>query len=660
MPGSGIGRRSTTGVEEPLKGPILSGDRHGGGGDAGHEGVDVVRGGVGRDPAGGRQLQRSSKIAAGTDQDRLAGLGQRDEEVATQLTGAIGAPEQRITHRRPLVVGNDRVVRRCGGDDTFGHADDDRELQFDPDRGREGPDQDALTDPTVPDPSFGELQLDGAPKRRERRGGLDGVERGQSLHERDDLGGRSGLGLGPGGALGVGGQVVSHGGTQPLGQLGPTGQAGAEPVVGDEGARGGGELGGVPGRLAAPVGAGAGPSAVVEAACLGVGREPFGPLAGSGEDPGRSAHRLPFGAALARGIAAQDAQHRRAGVVVVPERQEAQELPGQRRRRQRAAPGTLEGDAGGGELVVDEPLIGDLAGEEQRHAVEGYPTIGLGQDLSQRGPDLLVGIGHRDRPDRARGPIPGRRGRRRGVRRHPQMGEGDTGGAIGVGLAGHRHHGHRGGGLGDHLPEPPLPGRHPIREVPDDGAEHHRRLRVGSQGRDRSVDQIVLSVPVGSEPVAHRVVERDHRSRTLALLGEHRQLVGVELAELAVDADDVALGRRVLGDVGEDPGIGPECAPDRRGQDGGRHRSATRPGERGGAEPLGQPVDRDHVEAGDPREGSPQEAPSGHADRVGGHHDRDRGQGIARLRPGDDVCQRTTGRRAGRTLDQLDCHGRRC
>ncbi len=209
-------------------------------------------------------------------------------------------------------------------------------------------------------------------------------------------------------------------------------------------------------------------------------------------------------------------------------------------------------------------------------------------------------------------------------------------GAIGVGLAGQRHHGHRGGGLGDHLTEPTLPARHPIREVPDDGAERSRQLRVGSQGRDRSVDQVVLSVPVGTEPLAHRVVERDHGSRPLTLLGEHSQLVGIELAELTVDADDVALGRGVLGDVGEDAGIGTECGPDRRGEDRRGHRAATGPGERRSAQPLGQPEDRDHVEAGHAPEGSPQEAAGGHADRIGGHHDRDRGQGIRRLRPGDD------------------------
>ena len=79
-----------------------------------------------------------------------------------------------------------------------------------------------------------------------------------------------------------------------------------------------------------------------------------------------------------------------------------------------------------------------------------------------------------------------------------------------------------------------------------------------------------------------------------------RARFGRHVAQLPVGLDEGHLRRRVLRNRREHPRVRLERGPQRGGDDGSGDGPAARTGEPGGAEQLGEPVDGQEIDGGDP------------------------------------------------------------
>ena len=150
--------------------------------------------------------------------------------------------------------------------------------------------------------------------------------------------------------------------------------------------------------------------------------------------------------------------------------------------------------------------------------------------------------------------------------------------------------------------------------------------------------QVVLVVPVALEDRLGRAVQTNDLARPRVLRGQHVELRGVEVGELAVRGDERLLGGGVLRDRREQTRRTRQRASHRRRHDRCRHRSAARGRELGRGEQLREPVDGEESDADDAAPGGAQRSelarrepsPRRHADRVGRHHHRHRRERVAR------------------------------
>ena len=155
----------------------------------------------------------------------------------------------------------------------------------------------------------------------------------------------------------------------------------------------------------------------------------------------------------------------------------------------------VPGDAGGGELVLDEAGVGPVGGEQHGDAVEAGAGPGGGEDGAHADAHLVVGVGGGDD-----GHFAGRR--RWGVERRVQrsacqrLGEGDDT-SVGVGVAGE---------CDDQLDAAPLAQRgqelrfqraQPLGQVDDDAPEALGDVVAGSLGGPG--EEVALVVPLRGE-----------------------------------------------------------------------------------------------------------------------------------------------------------------
>ena len=177
----------------------------------------------------------------------------------------------------------------------------------------------------------------------------------------------------------------------------------------------------------------------------------------------------------------------------------------------------------------------------------------------------------------------------------------------------------------------------PLGEVDDHGADvgGDGAAQHGGGGR---CDEVLFVVPALGQAGPCRPVDAHHLARSGAAGGKGGERHRIEVAQLPVGGHERGLGGGVGGHRSERARLFGQRLSDR----GAEHRHRDRPPvlgrQGGGAEQLGQPVRRDERDADEPGPGTAhrshharrEQAPRGHPDLVGRHHDRDRGEG-ARL-----------------------------
>ena len=129
----------------------------------------------------------------------------------------------------------------------------------------------------------------------------------------------------------------------------------------------------------------------------------------------------------------------------------------------------------------------------------------------------------------------------------------------------------------------------PLGEVDDERAEL-ARPRACRPWRWRRARRSSSSYQAGSSRARVGRWRRTTSPGAVARPGQRREGGGGEVAQLPVGAHERRLGGRVLGHGREQPGLGGQLGPHRRGQHRRGHRPPALPGQRGRAEQLGQPV----------------------------------------------------------------------
>ncbi len=207
----------------------------------------------------------------------------------------------------------------------------------------------------------------------------------------------------------------------------------------------------------------------------------------------------------------------------------------------------VPGDAGGRQLVLDEPGVGLVGREQHGDAVEAGAGAGGVDDGTDTDAHLVVGVGGRHDGDVAVGTAVGRdRGRQRvtGERR----GEGDDPG-VGVGVAGDPDDDLERAALGQRGEQLTLERAQSLGEVDDDAPEAVGQVVPGA--RRRPDEEVALVVPLAVEQRGD-VVGHPRRLRAARRAGEcgHRARPGgAELAVQLAKGDD---RRRVVVDAGVD------------------------------------------------------------------------------------------------------------
>ncbi len=221
--------------------------------------------------------------------------------------------------------------------------------------------------------------------------------------------------------------------------------------------------------------------------------------------------------------------------------------------------------------------------------------------------------------------------------------------------------------VGQHPQEPGRRGAPALRQERDDRAELRDQRRARADEIGRHAHEVVFVVPLALEQRLRRAVQaHDFARPLLGPRGQHVELGGVEVGELAVRGDECFLGRRMLRDRCEQPGRTGERAPHRRRDDRSGDGTPAGGRELTRGEELGQPVDG---EEGDTDDTAParahrsertrcEPAPRRHAHRVRRHHNRDRREDIGALRTRDRVAQCLRSGAPVRGRDDGDRHGR--
>ncbi len=335
---------------------------------------------------------------------------------------------------------------------------------------------------------------------------------------------------------------------------------------------------------------------------------------------------------------------------------------------ERAHRDPVAGDAGRGQVLVDEPAVGPSGAEQQADAFERCAVAhGLEHEAHGR-TDLVVGVGGgddarrggRDREPRCVRP-------RRLAELHAQSPQRPANAPVRVGLP-RQAHDHRGREAGrQRRDELGLAPQQVLGEVDDEGAELARQagLVCRGHGGDRRVGEVGLVVPVVGQQRAGATAQPHDVVRAATGPGQRRQRVGRQVAQLGVRGHQRLLGGGVGRDRGEHAGLFGEGATEGGGDDGGGDRASPGGGERAGPEQLGQPVGGGERDGGDARapgaqlaERTARQQPAGgDAHVVGGHDHRDRRQGVPRLGLGDRLAQRLERRAAVGGGEDLEGHG---
>ena len=256
--------------------------------------------------------------------------------------------------------------------------------------------------------------------------------------------------------------------------------------------------------------------------------------------------------------------------------------------------GAVDGDVGGGQVLMEESGVGGGARVEDGEPVGRVLAEG-GDDLAHDRADLVIRVGRREHPARGRAWARDR-GRRGGAGGDHGVVDGSVGPTL-PGEAGDNVKGRR--GLGEGAQHPGLGPVEVLGEVEDEGAELVGGRSSCVQKARRGVEQVGGVVEAVDEPVARGLVEADDVRGQRGDPDELGEGHGVDVPERAVGAGERAGGRGVLGDGGEGAGIGIQAGADGGGGERRRGRAAAgaredRPGELlGEVQQRGEPDGRD-------------------------------------------------------------------
>jgi hypothetical protein len=123
--------------------------------------------------------------------------------------------------------------------------------------------------------------------------------------------------------------------------------------------------------------------------------------------------------------------------------------------------------------------------------------------------------------------------------------------------------------------------------------------RLGGNVTTSLGQEVEFVVPVVLEDPGNGSIELDDTGGAGRGGGETLDLVGCEVAELAVQRNQRLLGRRVLGGRAEQVGHSCESGPHCGANDWCTDRAPPRPGKGGGAQEVGKPVHRQQRDTGD-------------------------------------------------------------
>ena len=374
-------------------------------------------------------------------------------------------------------------------------------------------------------------------------------------------------------------------------------------------------------------------------------------------DPGGPADPLPASRGHERPVGppgrhiAEQGHHRAAAQAAPVELEELGEHSRDHALAHARARAAVPGDAGSGQVVLDEPGVGAVGGEEHGDAVEAGAGSGGVDDRTDTDAHLVVGVGRRHDGDLPllRLAVDRQGGSERAA--GERLGEGDDGG-IGVGVA---------GDAGDHLDvaalgeggeQLDLERAQPLGKVDDEAAQAIGHVVPGALGG--TAQQVALVVPVGGQERGDLAGD-PRRLDTAGRAGEGRRGARTGGADLPVQVAQGDDGRRVVVDARVGTRRALDDLLDGEVDDGGRHRVAALAVQGRCTEHLGEAEHREHVDGGGAA--TPAERPPGHhPGGVGRHDDGDRGQRVTILGDAHRRRERVERRRAVPGERHLDRH----
>ncbi len=547
---------------------------------------------------------------------------------------------RRQTSSRPLSVADQRIGDRRRRQQTFGGADHRDDIDVEPDGTGQGADVDAVAELAVAPRRDVELGHERGAELGAGDRAADAIEVGEPIEHARGLGPRPTLGAVESIEVARTEPALERAGgpRPPLGpraQLAGIAEVGLELVDEPQQAEGGLGLCGwsaVLGGLAAGLGGEAGQRRLPVVAPHDAGGAPDA-LPQRGRRAAALEHR--------RHVGEQCHQLRAAQTAAV----ELEQLGEHARRHPLAVGGarpSVPRHAGRVELVLDEPGVRPIAGEQDGDAIEAGTGTRRVDDGPHGDPHLVIGVGGRRdvQPDRrllvgCRWP---RRCRHRTV--GERLGHGEH---VGVGalVAGEADDRFDRPALADRGQQLQLERPQPLGEVDDDPRGPIREIVAGADDGRRQ--QIALVVPVGAQRSHH--LGGDPR-RLAAALGASQRRHGSRPgdAQLAVEVAQGDDGGGMVLDAGVQARVGVHDLAHGDIDHRCGHRLAAGAVQGRRAEQLGQAEDRDDVDGGEPT-APPEGAPGHHPGGVRGHHDGDRPQWVATLRPAHGSGQRIERRR---------------
>jgi hypothetical protein len=157
-----------------------------------------------------------------------------------------------------------------------------------------------------------------------------------------------------------------------------------------------------------------------------------------------------------------------------------------------------------------------------------------------------------------------------------------------IDAGGANHHGERSSG-GQGVKEAIAPGGHSLGEV----QYHEAKLShtPSPQGIGRGHHQVVLVIPLRSQPVGHHLDDPHHGRGTRALGGHRVEGTGTDPGEVSLRRGKRQLGRGMACDRRQDARVLGEGGAHRLEDDGRRHGPETGGCQRGAAQALSQAVE---------------------------------------------------------------------